>query len=64
MEKRERTNKRTNDILINEGNGISTILFYIQPSGQRETGGGGGGAAHTHTFVCLRLKGGRALTHN
>ena len=44
---RERTNERTNEerffFFFNEGNGISTILFYIQLSGEREKWGGGGG---------------------
>ena len=31
---RERTNERTNEFFNNEGNGISTALFYIQPSGK------------------------------
>ena len=32
---RERENERTNAFcFINEGNGINTILFYIQPSGK------------------------------
>ena len=34
-ERRERTNERTNEFFyINEGKGISTILFFIQPSGE------------------------------
>ena len=33
--KRERENERAN-FLINEGKGISTILFFIQPSGKNE----------------------------
>ena len=34
---RERTNERK--YFINEGDGISTIFFYIQPSGEREREG-------------------------
>ena len=37
---RERENERTNErtiFLTNEGNGISTILFYIQPSRETES---------------------------
>ena len=33
---RERTNERTNEFFINEGKGISTILFFIQPSGKNK----------------------------
>ena len=36
QKERERTNERTNEFFINEGKGISTILFFIQPSGERE----------------------------
>ena len=36
---RERTNERK--YFINEGDGISTIFFYIQPSGERERRGEG-----------------------
>ena len=32
---RERTNERT-IFFINEGNGISTVLFFIQPSGKNK----------------------------
>ena len=34
---RERTNERTNEFFINEGKGISTILFFIQPSGKTKS---------------------------
>ena len=33
---RERERERTNEYFINEGNGISTILSFIQPSRARE----------------------------
>ena len=31
------TNERTNEFFINEGKGISTILFFIQPSGKTKS---------------------------
>ena len=34
---RERTNERTNEFFINEGKGISTILFFIQPAGKTKS---------------------------
>ena len=33
----ERTNERTNDFFTNEGKGISTILFLIQPSNKTKS---------------------------
>ena len=34
---RERERERENEFFINEGNGISTVLFSIQPSGKNKT---------------------------
>ena len=33
----EKENERTNEFFINEGKGISTILFFIQPSGKTKS---------------------------